>query len=95
MNDLSSFQRDLLYVIAGIEEPYGVTIQEELEEYYDESIFSGRLYPNLDALAEKDLIEKGEYDLRTNRYSLTDHGLRKLKAHRNWENGYLESKPTE
>jgi hypothetical protein len=35
MYDLTGFQRDLLYVIAGLDEPHGLAIKEGLEEYYD------------------------------------------------------------
>ena len=48
MYDLTGFQRDLLYTIAGKEEPHGLAIKEELEEYYEKEIHHGRLYPNLD-----------------------------------------------
>lgn len=95
MHDLSGFQRDLLYVIAGVEESYGLAIYEELEEYYNEDVYTGRLYPNLDALAERGLVEKGEYDERTNHYELTDQGRRELKAHQDWKEGHLESELVE
>ena len=35
MHDLTGFQRDLLYVIAGREDPHGLAIKEELESYYE------------------------------------------------------------
>lgn len=34
MYDLTGFQRDLLYVIAGLDDPHGLAIKYELEEYY-------------------------------------------------------------
>ena len=34
MHDLTGFQRDILYAIAGKTEPHGLAIQAELEEYY-------------------------------------------------------------
>lgn len=90
MDDLIGFQRDLLYVIAGHDEPHGLAIKEDLEDYYDGDINHGRLYPNLDILVEKELVEKGEYDRRTNTYELTDRGERALDARREWENQYLD-----
>jgi len=66
MYDLTGFQRDLLTVTAGIEEPHGLAIKDELEDYYESEIHHGRLYPNLDTLVEKGLVEKGEKDRRTN-----------------------------
>ena len=61
MYDLTGFQRDLLYVIASLQEPHDLAIKQELEEYYQKEIHHGRLYPNLDTL-----VEKGEKDRRTN-----------------------------
>jgi len=58
MYDLTGFQRDLLTVTAGIEEPHGLAIKDELEDYYEKEIHHGRLYPNLDTLVEKGLVEK-------------------------------------
>ena len=64
MYDLTGFQRDLLYVIAGRERPHGLAIKEELEGYYEKEIHHGRLYPNLDTLVDKGLVEKGDKDRR-------------------------------
>jgi len=89
MHDLTGFQRDLLYVIAGLEEPHGLAIKEELETYYETEIHHGRLYPNLDTLVEKGLVEKGELDRRTNYYKLTSRGKRELDARREWETQYV------
>ena len=90
MYDLTGFQRDPMYVIAGNEEPHGLQIKEELEEYYEKEIHHGRLYPNLDTLVEKGLVEKGEIDQRTNYYTLTRRGRREIDARRDWEQQYLE-----
>jgi PadR family transcriptional regulator PadR len=91
MYDLTGFQRDLLYAIAGHDEPYGLAIKDELEDYYETEIHHGRLYPNLDTLVEKGLIEKGEIDKRTNYYRITQHGRREIEARREWESQYLET----
>jgi PadR family transcriptional regulator PadR len=90
MYDLTGFQRDLLYVIAGKEKPHGLAIKDELEDYYETEIHHGRLYPNLDTLVEKGLVEKGELDRRTNYYSLTRRGRREIEARRDWEANYVE-----
>lgn len=89
MHDLTAFQRDCLYTIAGLNAPKGLTIKDELEEYYEIDINHGRLYPNLDTLVEKGLVEKGEVDKRTNYYNLTDRGRRELQARWEWENDQL------
>jgi DNA-binding PadR family transcriptional regulator len=85
MNDLTGFQRDLLYVIAGLGTPHGLAIKEEVDTYYEKEIHHGRLYPNLDTLVEKGLVAKGTRDQRTNEYTLTQRGQRELEARREWE----------
>lgn len=90
MHDLTGFQRDMLYVIAGFDEPHGLAIKEELEEYYEKEVHHGRLYPNLDTLVDKGLVEKGTLDRRTNFYVITKRGRRELEARRDWEADYVE-----
>lgn len=90
MFDLTGFQRDLLYTIAGGEEPHGLAIKEVLEEYYESEIHHGRLYPNLDTLVDKGLVDKGEQDRRTNFYTTTRRGTREIEARRDWEAQYLD-----
>ncbi|ELY99455.1 helix-turn-helix transcriptional regulator [Natrialba asiatica] len=72
--DLSGFQRDILETIAGLEsagmDPYGLAIEENLEEYYGDVPHS-RLYQNLNGLIEDGLVERSELDGRTNSYTLT------------------------
>ncbi|WP_330633676.1 PadR family transcriptional regulator [Halocatena halophila] len=92
MFDLTGFQRDLLYVIAGSDEPHGLAIKEELEEYYEKEIHHGRLYPNLDTLVEKGLVEKSQKDRRTNSYEVTRRGWREIDARNEWEAQYINLK---
>ena len=91
MYDLTGFQRDLLYVIAGLDDPHGLAIKDELEDYYEKEIHHGRLYPNLDTLVERGLVEKGEKDRRTNVYTLRRRGHREIEARREREQQYLET----
>lgn len=90
MDDLTGFQRDTLFVIAGNDDPKGVEIKAELDTYYERDVKHGRLYPNLDALVEKGLVEKGKKDGRTNEYTLTKRGDRELEARRDWEDELVE-----
>lgn len=90
MYDLTSFQRDLLYVTAGLDDPHGLAISEKLENYYESQIHHGRLYPNLDTLVEKGLLEKGTKDRRTNLYTITRRGQRELEDRRSWEAQYVD-----
>ncbi|WP_129114436.1 PadR family transcriptional regulator [Halegenticoccus tardaugens] len=88
--DLSGFQRDLLFVIAGHGNPSGQEIKEDLEGSLGEEINHGRLYPNLDTLVQNDYVEKGTIDRRTNSYTITDQGRELLRERHEWENQYLE-----
>ena len=88
MFELTSFQRDVLYVIAGETNPSGQEIKSELQGQIGE-ITHGRLYPNLDTLVEKGYIKKGELDRRTNSYEITEKGVGSLQSRRNWENRYI------
>lgn len=78
--ELSAFQRDILVVLAA-EARYGLAVKRELEQRYDTTINHGRLYPNLDTLAERGLVEKSQLDSRTNEYQITDAGLHFLIEH--------------
>ena len=91
-DELSGFQRDLLYTIhAGSEEQNsGLGIRNRLEADYgwtgedDEEIHTSRLYGNLDRLADKGLIEKEVVDRRTNAYALTERGRARVQTHCDW-----------
>jgi PadR family transcriptional regulator, regulatory protein PadR len=87
--DLSGFQRDVLYVIAGGDQLNGLAIKAELEDYYENEITHGRLYPSLDTLGNKGLVEKGEVDRRSNYYVLTARSRREIEARREWEEQYI------
>ena len=90
MDDLTGFQRDLLYVIAGADQPSGQDVKDEIESYYSADINHGRLYPNLDTLVNKELVEKGQLDRRTNYYEISESGLHQIEERREWERQYIE-----
>ena len=90
MDDLTGFQRDLLYVIAGADQPSGQDVKDEIEQYYSSEINHGRLYPNLDTLVNKELVEKGQLDRRTNYYEISDAGREQIQQRREWEEQYVE-----
>ena len=93
MDDLTAFQRDLLYVIAGLENrtpPHGLALKDSLEEDYSGEIHHGRLYPSLDTLAEMELFEISAIDNRTNAYSVTQRGRREFEARRKWERQHVD-----
>jgi len=74
----------------GLDDPHGLAVKQELDDYYEGDVNHGRLYPNLDELVEKGLVEKGQKDRRTNAYHLTERGRRELAARREWEQQYIE-----
>jgi DNA-binding PadR family transcriptional regulator len=88
-HDLSAFQRDVLATIAALEEanddrPHGLGVADELASHYGETINHGRLYPNLDKLVEKGLVNKSERNGRCNGYQLTGRGESTLRAYARW-----------
>ncbi|WP_254547081.1 PadR family transcriptional regulator [Halomarina pelagica] len=89
MFELTGFQRDLLYVIAGSDRSSGQQVKSELEAQMDREITHGRLYPNLDTLVNRGYVEKGEIDRRTNWYALSEEGREALAARHDWEDTYL------
>ena len=89
MDQLTGFQRDLLYVIAGMDRPSGQDILDDINAYIDQPVTHGRLYPNLDTLVEIGLVEKGQLDRRTNYYALTPKGRRELEKRQQWVNRYV------
>ncbi|MFD1514047.1 PadR family transcriptional regulator [Halomarina rubra] len=84
MHGLTGFQRDLLYVIAGLDQPSGQSIKEDLEAQSGQEITHGRLYPNLDTVVDAGLVSKGTIDRRTNYYAITDAGLAALEEYHAW-----------
>ena len=88
---LTAFQRDILWTVqhhGGAK--YGLAIKEALEEEGYGEVNHGRLYPNLDTLVDRGLIEKSELDKRTNEYALTDEATSLLADRQSWERGEHE-----
>lgn len=77
---LTEFQYSILAVLQTEGPEYGLGIKRTLEQRYETSINHGRLYPNLDDLAELDLLTIGQRDRRTNEYTITDLGTRTLET---------------
>lgn len=90
MHQLTGFQRDLLYVMCGFDRPSGQRIKDVLEDYYQDEINHGRLYPNLDTLVTDSLVEKGQIDRRTNYYAITQEGEELIRERRAWEDQYVD-----
>ena len=82
--DLTAFQRDILRLLEREDHQKGTSIRAGLEAYYGIDVNHGRLYPNLDQLAEKGLIEKEKRNDRTNDYALTDAARDALDRRDQW-----------
>lgn len=63
------------------------SVKDELEKYYEDTIHHGRLYPNLNKLVDKNLVDKFELDKRSNGYRLTPAGEQLLENRFAWERG--------
>lgn len=80
LEDVSSFQQTLLFAIASLKDPSGQEIKEYIRgRYTDREAKHGRLYPNLDTLAELGLVERGQRNRRTNEYTITTEGIEYLR----------------
>lgn len=88
--DLTAFQIDALAEIARLGRPHGLAIKDGLENRYG-TVHHGRLYPNLDTLVVKGLVEKGQRDKRTNYYTLTGKGSRELRGYQSWLAGCMSN----
>ena len=78
---LTGFQRDLIVEIYQMEQPSGQDIRWRLEAEHGEVVTTTRLYSNLDDLVDYGLIDKGEQDLRTNYYDVTNDGGQAAVSH--------------
>lgn len=90
--DLNAFQRDMLFVLASIDDPTGVNVGDALEAMYRKPINHGQLYPSLDELHEMGLIDKVARDKRTNEYRITRRGRYVVEEYRDF---VLEAVPIE
>lgn len=87
--ELTGFQRDLLYVIAGLDKPSGQVVKERIEKDIGE-VKHGRLYPNLDTLVDRGYVNKGQHDRRTNFYDISESGIQALRERREWETQFVD-----
>lgn len=91
MYHLTGFQRDLLFILDGMDGPSGKEVREAIERSQDRDVRHARLYANLDELVEEGLVRKERDDGRTNQYDTTEAGHRTLRDRYEWEEQYLEA----
>ncbi|WP_089827228.1 PadR family transcriptional regulator [Halogranum amylolyticum] len=93
MFGLTGFQRDLLVVASGLEKPSGQEIKDQIQETIETEVKHGRLYPNLDTLVERGLLEKGQHDRRTNYYQVTEKGSLTIQEQLEWMQSQSKALP--
>ena len=74
--DLNNSKRDLLVEIYQMDQPSGQDIRGRMKAEHNEDVDHGRLYPNLNDLVDLGLLDKGEQNLRSNYYQITNDGQR-------------------
>jgi DNA-binding PadR family transcriptional regulator len=90
VHQLTGFQRDLLYCAASLDDPYGLEIGREVEQYSSLELNNGRLYQNLNTLAERGLIKKKRKNDRTILYMITSEAEKIIENRQKWEDRKLE-----
>lgn len=88
-HELTGFQRDLLFVVGGMEAASGNEIKQKLEETQGRQLLAGRVYTNLDALVEEGFVEKGQIDGRTNEYRITEDGEAEIRERYDWQSAHV------
>lgn len=83
--DLTGFQRDILWALAGHEPIYGLGLKAELESGDYDAVGHPKLYTNLGDLRDAGLVNVEEVDGRTNHYTLTDDAREMLQLRLAWE----------
>ena len=89
VHELTAIQRDLLFVVAGLENASGKGIKRELERTQDRGLLPGRVYSNLDELVEADYVVKVPTGGRENEYCVTDDGHDAIKHRLRWMRRYV------
>lgn len=90
MQELTGFQRDILFVLGGLGTTHGAQLKRELEGTRYSSILPGRLYHNLDVLVERSFVQKRNGTGRANEYQLTSEGRASIREHTAWQRQYVD-----
>jgi len=80
MSDITRFQTTLLAAAAADDGQSGKEIAGRVERAHGVSVSNGRLYPSLDGLVDAGLIDQRDTDGRANAHTVTDRGMRHLRA---------------
>jgi PadR family transcriptional regulator PadR len=93
MPELSDFRRDILLVLARSGATHGRGLIDDLGCLRDEHIGDSRLYPNLNALVERGLVDKREnrHDNRSHEFELSAAGRAVVRDHAQRVTGCVES----
>lgn len=89
MFDLTGFQRDALYVVAGSDGKVETDdINDKIERLYGREVKAGTLYSNMRQLHEKGLVERHRLTGRKYGYTITRRGELELAEKREWEDSF-------
>lgn len=91
MHELRGFQRDVLFVLYGLDEPNGQDVLDEMQSSMSEVVQASRIYSNLDDLQEMGLVHETSGNGRANRYALTDAGVDAVRSRHEWERDVLRA----
>lgn len=83
MKDLNAIQRDMMYIINGLDKPTGLQIQAELESYYEKDVPQGRIFPNIDVLVSMEYVDRVSPS-RNIRHELTNDGRELINSRSSW-----------
>lgn len=84
---LNTTQRDILWVLHREGPSKGAAVKDALGEYYGREVSHGSIYPNLDTLVDRGLVEWSRRDRRTNEYTLTQTAEQLLADRQAWQRG--------
>lgn len=93
MDDLTSLQRDFLFVINGLDEPIADDLNEELESYYCDTFEYSRIRANIGVLEDKGLVRDPTDSYDTSVWHITERGKQKLALHREWAKNKRNGEP--
>ena len=93
IDELTGFQRDLLAIVAAEGPCKGQVILDGIQDAIESDVTHGRLYPNLDTLSYKGLIDKQSMvpDDRSNTYQITTEGVAVLETQLQWLTWMVEA----
>lgn len=88
MNDLSAFQRDILFLVAGLDNPTSHELKNHMEKYRESGVTIERIEPNVRSLKNKNLISEHS---NTEGYTITNSGIHNIWSRREFEKELIQN----